>query len=248
MNPLAPALANAALSRPGDTGGGSRSAAARVFDRLLEQILKVELKPFERVSEETLAETFEVSRTPVREALARLARMGLIDIYPQRGSIIAPLRLADLRKSQFLREALEVELMLRALDRDDHDALVTALRNEITVQEAFAAIADDRRFYQSDETLHRLIAVHAGFPGIWADISVAKLHMDRFRSLSFPQLDGMEIVLAQHREIVAAIAAHDRAGAEAVMRKHLRRIFEVVDLVRARFPDCFDPNEEDTPV
>lgn len=223
--------------------GAGRSVALRTFDVLLDKILRFELKPYDQVSEAALSDSLGVSRTPVREALANLARMKLIDIFPQRGSMIAPLRLADIRKSQFLREALEVGLLNRALDSADLSELVRQLRDELLVQETFAAISDDRRFYKSDETFHQIIANHAGFPGIWHDISTAKLHMDRFRFLSFPNADNMSIVLGQHRDIVDALAAGNRTDAEHAMWRHLRRIFDVVEVVRARYPDYFDPNE-----
>lgn len=219
------------------------SVATRTYDVLLDQVLTFRLKPYDLVSEKAMAEALGVSRTPVREALARLARVGLIDIYPQRGSVVAPLRLVDLEKSQFLREALEVGLMLRALESPDRMALVQRLRNELAVQETFAAISDDRRFYKSDEALHQHIASHAGFPGIWADIMNAKLHMDRFRYLTFPRIDNMSIVLGQHRAIVDAIEAGDKAAAEEAMRTHLRRVFSVVHVVQERFPEYFDPSD-----
>jgi len=216
------------------------SVAGRTFEILRDQILTFRLKPYELVSEKAMAEALGVSRTPVREALARLATLGLIDIYPQRGSIVAPLRIGDLEKSQFLREALEVGLLVRALEGPSRPALAQALKDELALQTTLSAIGDDRRFYKSDELFHQLIAVHAGLPGIWSDIIAAKLHMDRFRFLSFPRVDNMSVVLGQHMAIVEAIERGDGHAAEAAMRTHLRRIFAVLDLVRERFPDYFE--------
>lgn len=214
--------------------------AIRTYEAILEQILTFQLKPHQRVSEKAMAAALGVSRTPVREALARLAALGLIDIYPQRGSIIAPLRVTDLEKSQFLRESLEVGLIKRAVESPRREHLQKALRNELAIQETFAAISDDRRFYKSDELFHQHIATHAGFPGIWADISTAKLHMDRFRFLSFPHIDSLPVVLAQHRQIAAALERAAAQEAEDAMRSHLRRIFKALDIVRERYPEYFD--------
>jgi DNA-binding GntR family transcriptional regulator len=222
---------------------GTGSVAARTFDVLLDQILTFRLKPYELVSEKGMSEALGVSRTPVREALARLARLRLIDIYPQRGSLVAPLRISDLQKSQFLREALEVGLVVRAVESPHRLELVHLLKNELAVQETLAEISDDRRFYKSDETFHQIIATRAGFPGIWADISAAKLHMDRFRYLSFPRVDNMTVVLGQHQAIVAAIEHGDRHEAEEAMRHHLRRVFSVIAAVQERYPDYFDPSD-----
>ncbi len=225
------------LTEIGITGA---SVGARTFDILLDQILTFRLKPNELVSEKAMSEALGISRTPVREALARLAGLGLIDIYPQRGSMVAPLRIADLEKSQFLRESLEVGLIKRAVESPRRDELIRALKGELAIQETFASISDDRRFYKSDELFHQHIAAHAGFPGIWADISAAKLHMDRFRFLSFPRLDSMSVVLGQHRRIVEALEAADALEAENAMRSHLRRIFEVLDVVKERYPEYFE--------
>jgi len=225
--------------RLADSGPGA-SVAARTFDVLLDQILTFRLKPHELISEKAMSEALGVSRTPVREALARLAGLGLIDIYPQRGSMVAPLRIADLEKSQFLRESLEVGLIKRAVESPHRELLLKELKGELAIQQTFASIGDDRRFYRSDELFHQHIATRAGFPGIWADISAAKLHMDRFRFLSFPRLDSMSVVLGQHRRIVDALERADAQEAEEAMRTHLRRIFAVLDVVRERYPQYFD--------
>lgn len=223
-----------------DGGSASASVAARTFEILLDQVLTFRLKPYELISEKAMSDALGVSRTPVREALARLAGLGLIDIYPQRGSMVAPLRIADLEKSQFLRESLEVGLIKRAIEGPRREELVKKLKGELAIQETFASISDDRRFYKSDELFHQHIATHAGLPGIWADISAAKLHMDRFRFLSFPRLDSMSVVLGQHRTIVEALERGDPLEAEEAMRMHLRRIFEVLDIVQARHPQYFE--------
>ena len=221
--------------------GSATSVAQRTFDILLDQIMTFRLKPHDLISEKAMSEALGVSRTPVREALARLASLGLLDIYAQRGSVVAPLRLADLEKSQFLREALEVGLIVRAIESENRPALLQNLEDELAIQETLSSISDDRRFYKSDELFHQHIATFAGLPGIWADISAAKLHMDRFRYLSFPRVDSMGVVIAQHRAIVEAVRKADAQEAEQVMRVHLRRIFTVLSVVQERHPDYFAP-------
>jgi DNA-binding GntR family transcriptional regulator len=215
------------------------SVAQRTFDVLLDEIMAYRLKPFELISEKAMSEALGVSRTPVREALARLASLGLIDIYPQRGSVVAPLRLASLRKSQFLREALEVGLVARAVESPQRAELVQKLKDELALQETLLTISDAQRFYRSDELFHQQIAAYGGFPGIWADISAAKLHMDRFRTLAFPRMDSMAVVLDQHRAIAGAIEAGDLHASEEAMRVHLRRIFTVLGRAQERYPEYF---------
>jgi DNA-binding GntR family transcriptional regulator len=223
------------------------SVAQRTFEILREQIMTFRLKPFELLSEKAMSEALGISRTPVREALARLAGLGLIDIYAQRGSVVAPLRLANLYKSQFLREALEVGLVARAVQSAGRLELLQKLKDELAIQDTLSSISDDRRFFSSDELFHQHIAAYGGFPGIWADISAAKLHMDRFRFLTFPRMDSMAIVIGQHRAIVDAIEAGDTQAAEAAVRVHLRRIFSVLDKVQERYPEYFSQSDAPEP-
>ena len=206
-----------------DHGRAGSATTQRVFALLLERILTFELKPFVEISEGGLAAELGVSRTPVREALARLAKLKLVDIFPQRGTVIAPLRVADLKRSQFLRESLEWGLLRRALKAPGRAALVDALRSEIAVQRTLVAIGDEARFYESDELFHRRIAQSAGLPDIWGDISDAKLHMDRFRHLMLASVETLSVVVDQHQAIVDAIEAGQPQLARRRALQHMQR-------------------------
>jgi DNA-binding GntR family transcriptional regulator len=223
-----------------DPGRAGSATAQRVFALLLDRILTFELKPFAEISEGGLAAELGVSRTPVREALARLGKLKLVDIFPQRGTMIAPLRVADLKRSQFLRESLEWGLLRRALKAPGRVALVETLRSEIVLQRTLVAIGDEARFYVSDELFHRLIAQGAGLPDIWGDISDAKLHMDRFRHLMITSVETLSAVVDQHQAIVDAIEAGDRGAAEAALKAHLRRIFAFLGRAFAAHPEYFE--------
>lgn len=216
------------------------AATQQVYATLLGSILNFELKPFSEISEGRLAEQLGISRTPVREALARLAKLQLVDIFPQRGTVIAPLRARDLTRSQFMRESLELGLLRRAIRSPERPKLVDTLRAEITLQTTLAAIGDERRFYASDELFHRHIASCADLPDIWEDISDAKLHMDRFRHLTLASVEDLPVIVSQHTAITDAIAAGDSAQAEISMKRHLRRIFAFLDRAYAAHPEYFE--------
>ncbi|VAW15624.1 Transcriptional regulator, GntR family [hydrothermal vent metagenome] len=218
----------------------SSSAASKVYDQLLDLIMNFKLKPFDLISEKVLAETLGISRTPVREALARLASVGLVDIYAQRGSVVAPLRIKALESSQFLREAVEVGLVTRAIVSPRRSELVEQLQHEISLQETLASIRDHDRFALSDELFHQYIAGAAGFSGIWDDIATARLHMNRFRSLTPPDIESLSTIIEQHRAIMQAVAALDENGAARAMQVHLRKIFPVIPELKNRFPGYFE--------
>ncbi|MHA1159036.1 MAG: GntR family transcriptional regulator, partial [Alphaproteobacteria bacterium] len=182
-----------------------------------------------------------VSRTPVREALARLAAQRLVDIYPQRGTVVSPLRRPDLERSQFIREALEVGLVQRAAAHEGRAELIRKLRAEISLQRTFSELGDDDRFYQSDEDFHRLIATFAGPSGIWEEIQRSKLHMDRARHLSLATVEkDVGIIIDQHTDIIDAIASGELSAAAEAMRIHVRRLLQFVDQLMEVHPEYFE--------
>ena len=219
---------------------GDLALSRQVYATLREQISHFARKPYEPISEQALAQELGVSRTPVREALARLSELGFVDIVPQSGSRIAPLRMADLEKSQFLREALELALLNRALERGDRAVLLRRLRTELAIQKALVEAGDVARFYASDEQFHAAIGEQAGLSAVLPEMARAKTHMDRFRHLMLSGLESLPTILAQHQAIVSAIADDDLPGAIAAMQTHLRRILAFVGKARAAHPDFFE--------
>lgn len=221
------------------------SAYTRVFDILLDLIMRFELKPFALLSEKAVSDALHVSRSPVREALARLASLGLVDIYAQRGSIVAPLRVRDLQHSQFLRECVEVGLLEKACQLADRSELGKRLDGEIALQETLARIDDHKRFAKSDELFHQYIATAVGFPNIWSEISNAKLHMNRFRMLTYPDMDSLTTIIDQHKKIAAAMKSANEEKARDAMHEHLRKIFPLIPGLIAKFPDYFETEAGD---
>ena len=79
-----------------------RSTALNVYELLRGEIVLGILKPLQPIREAVISERLSISRTPVREALLRLANLGLVDIYPQSGTVVAPIRVAKVRGSAFV--------------------------------------------------------------------------------------------------------------------------------------------------
>jgi DNA-binding GntR family transcriptional regulator len=214
------------------------SMASQVYDRLMQQILDMQLPPFQELSEARLAAEFGVSRTPVREAFARLARRGLVEILPQRGTIVSPLSENLIAKSRFIREALERPLARLAAERLTPE-IAALLKREIVLQQTFAGLGDDQDFLQSDDRFHALIAKAAGFESIWDDVREAKFHMDRIRRLSLLSQEHMLHITDEHMEIYDSMRAHDVALAEASIVRHLQSVFTDIDVIRRDHPEYF---------
>lgn len=193
-------------------------------------IVRGELAPEARISEPELTERLGISRTPLREALLRLAQEGLVDIYPQSGSFVSQIRLEQVEEAQFIREQLECGIIRRVcagIDRPSLAALHTHLKQQRDADEE----GDLERFYELDEALHATFCTIAGRPGVWRLIERSKMHMDRVRRLSLPIAEQVPRLIAQHRAIVEAVGSGSADAAEAALRTHLREVFATMSLL-----------------
>jgi GntR family transcriptional regulator, rspAB operon transcriptional repressor len=231
-----------AARKPRGNGNGTRRAAtaAKVIHRRLRaDIVSMRRNSGEAVSEKEIAARHGVSRTPVREALLRLADERLIDIVPQSGTFVARIPVAALPEAIMVRKALEqltAGLAARHAERSD----IARLHDLLQTQRRTAAAGDRDRFYEADEAFHAAIADAAGYPGIWLLVLQVKMQVDRYRRLTLPVAGRMTQVVKEHKKIVAAIEARDPDGAAAAVAEHLDRLRASIGDVRDRYPDYFD--------
>jgi len=214
-------------------------ASARIQAILRERIVGMQVPPGAPVSEKEIAEAYGVSRTPVREAVLRLAEERLVDIYPQYGTFVARIRLETLRDAMVIREALE-RVTVREAARKASDADIAALRAILDRQSASDAAGDLAGFHAADEEFHQAIAAVAEHPNLWRVVKQEKAQVDRCRMLTLPMPGRPAHVVAQHAAIVDALATRNPDAAEAAMSAHLADVLPSIDKVRAAHPDYFD--------
>lgn len=236
-------MAQTRRQSPADPGApeGVRglTASARIQAALRDQIVSMQLKPGTMLSEKELSLAFGVSRTPLREALLRLAEERLIDIFPQMGTFVSRISLPAVRDAMVIRQALERVTAREAAIRADAED-VALLRRSISDQMRFSGRKYFADFHEADEAMHQAIAAIAGYPNIWRVIKREKAQVDRGRLLMLPQLRRRPIVIAQHVDIVDAIAAGDADAAEAAMDAHLKDVLPSFVEIQKEFPDYFD--------
>jgi len=214
------------------------TAATHILAQLRQAILSMSLPPGAPLAEKELTERFGVSRTPVREALIRLAEERLVDIFPQSGTFVGRIPIEALPEAVVIRKALEGAAVDLATTRGDALAF-DALERTIDRAEALAGIGDQNGFHAADEAFHEGLAIAAGHPGIWRVAQQAKTQIDRCRRLTLPTLGRMGHVVREHRAIVAAMRGGDRALARAALDVHLSALIPDVEQIRAQHPDYF---------
>lgn len=214
------------------------TAASAVYRELHEAIVSMQLKPGNALNEKVLTERFGVSRTPVREALIRLVEDGLVNIYPQSGTFVAPIPISLIPEAVVIRKALEgatVEKAAQCANGNDVGKL-----DDILARQRFLAERQDMNgFHEADEAFHEAIAGIASYSGIWNYLKPVKVQIDRARRMTLPALGRMDHVIGEHTVIRNAIAAHDVKAACEAMRIHLGAVIPDVEQLRDAYPDWF---------
>lgn len=208
--------------------------ADQVFDRLLGDIVSGRLPPGTPMAELDLCDRLSISRTPVREALIKLADIGLVNIYPQRGTFVAPISPEAFRNGQFIREHLECALVAEAVRYIDATSL-RELDEIIERQEIAAATGSGIDFYEPDEDFHRAIARISRREEVWHVIRQTKVHFDRIRHLTLIEDRGhIPQLIDQHREVLTGLANCNEMQAVSAMRRHLREVFRRAEGILSR--------------
>ncbi|WP_328805138.1 GntR family transcriptional regulator [Stappia albiluteola] len=216
----------------------------QVYRILRAKIIRGDLAPGARISESEIARTFALSRQPVREAFIKLSEEGLVEVRPQRGTLVTKISTAAVLDARFVREAIEADVV-RLVARSVDPAVLADLRGQIELQKAIAG-GDPDQFMRLDERFHRTLSEAAGKPYAWKVIEDVKAQMDRVRFLSFIQFP-VPTLIKQHEAVVDAIAAEAPDAAEAAMRRHLREIITALPAIAEARPAFFadaDANSE----
>jgi len=215
------------------------SAAQQITQALRRAIVTLELPPGMRLSENEVALRFGVSRQPAREAMIALAKIGLVRVLSQRGTVVVKISTRQMMQVRFTREALETAIVRRACER--FDPLIRASIDSIIAAQRRAALANDHAAFQDhDERFHAALAAGADAELAWQAVIDVKCHMDRVCHLTLWNSKAMLALIVQHDAIISAIDASDADAADAAMRHHLNEILRSLPRVLADRADLFE--------
>lgn len=198
----------------------NRTLWQQVHERLREDILSGELEPGDVLTETALAESFGVSRGPVREALGRLAAEGLVTITPRRGAIIASLSADEFVEAYQVREALETLAIRLAVPRLDdagraqlHDLhqemIACAQRNEVTA------------FFEANSRFHAIFLEASGNRKLQEMYRGLMNQMSRYLARSLALRGSLDKSIAEHAAILEAVDAGDAERAAQLLADHI---------------------------
>lgn len=215
---------------PLEDASGEPSKSQRVYDYLRRRIRELKIPPGSPLRKNEIALECGVSRAPVSEAIARLASEGLVDVFPQNGSFVSPIRPEDIRECMFIRMALEVEAVKR-VTLEPSEGLLQRLEQNIQAQaDALSEkVLDLAKYDDLDEALHAEIMAAIDSPRSRHLLESARVLLDRPRFLALPEHHRPEESFNEHRRIVDAISTGDPELAASAMRVHLTKVSRAIE-------------------
>jgi len=210
----------------------------QVYTILRQAIISSQLAPGEAIRKEVVAAQLGVSRTPVSDAINRLADEGLVEIYPQTGTFVARLWLEKIETAQFVRVALETAAIRRATEQLTPETLERMQQN-LEQQRHAAAHREFEHFYELDEALHDMVSDAAGLVGLREIASRERSQIDRVRRLLLHYEARMAETLVEHEAIIAAIADRDADRAAKTMETHISQMGRMLLHLRDKRPELF---------
>ena len=223
---------------PSELYGRNISIASHVFNTLRKAIITLKLLPGNSLSEADVAKQLGVSRQPVREAFIQLSKIGMLNIIPQKGTLVVKISERDVGDARFIREAIEVAIVQRACTEATQKS-INKMHELIADQEKAAADSDQERFLELDDAFHRTIALSTDCLYGWHIVENLKAQMDRVRFLSLPDATPIKKVIDQHHQIAHEIQTGNQKAACAAMRTHLREILVSLPRLAEHHEDLF---------
>lgn len=188
---------------------------------LKENIMSLELKPGELISEIELSEKLNLSRTPIREVLMRLKNEHLVEVKPQSGTYVSLIDLDLIDEALFMRFALE-EKVIKAACENFPDEKIIELEKNLFAQRILADMdGAEREFHKLDTSFHEILFLGVGKQNIWNSILNISTHYNRMRLLSQKE-DSKSLVVKQHEAILNVIKNKEKDKAEDIVNYHMK--------------------------
>ena len=202
-----------------ESAGSARSQSEEAYLRIRERIVSLDMPPGSVVNESRLRQELKIGRTPIREALQRLARENLVRSVPHRGTFVTDVNITDLARITEVRVVLE-----------SHAARLAAERLSIADRDSFAQFLerleegpslDQRQLMRLDQQIHREIYRAARNPFLESTLERYFNLSLRLWYLVLDRQVGLREAVEEHAELLRAILAGDGPAAEESMRRHV---------------------------
>ncbi|AOK88325.1 GntR family transcriptional regulator [Paenibacillus polymyxa] len=207
-----------------------------IMQLLKKDILSLTLKPGTLLSETTLSERFQLSRTPLRDVLKWLALESYIDIYPKKGNIVSYIDLESVEQIIYLRSALEKEIMK---ELSSQIALSDVQKLSDILDRQRAVIEEDHatdQFLSLDDQFHQTMFQLVGRGFLWQLIQQSNVHYIRYRKLHMLETGKLIGIWHEHQAMLEYMLNKETTKMDGLVHHHLREDIHSLDFLR-KFAD-----------
>ncbi|MFP3920871.1 MAG: GntR family transcriptional regulator [Dichotomicrobium sp.] len=197
-----------------------RSLHAELADRVREMIVRGDLEPGAKIPERELCETFNVSRTPLREALKVLASEGFVNLTPNRGAAVSKLTRADIEEAFPVIGALESLAGELACTNATDEEIAHIARLHAQMAEHYAA-RERAPYFRLNEQIHDAIAAAARNPTLRRMQTSLASRVRRARYFANISRARWDEAMAEHEEIMEALQAREGKRLAEILKRHL---------------------------
>ncbi|WP_231968723.1 GntR family transcriptional regulator [Thermoanaerobacterium sp. RBIITD] len=209
-----------------------------IYRVIRKNIIDFNLKPGEAISENEIANTFETSRTPIRETFTKLANEELIEIYPQKGTFVSLIDIKRSQEAKFMRVNLEMEIMKLACT-EFPDEILFQLESNINQQEFCIMKKNYITIFDLDNEMHELIYKGCKKERIWSAIRFISGDYDRIRTLRLSSNPDWDTIIEDHKAIIKSIKEKNVDQGLNIIKEHLTQIDNDVILLKEKYPEYF---------
>lgn len=207
---------------------------------LQENIISLELKPGSMISEQEIAGQLNISRTPVHEALQELAKTMIVEVIPQRGSLVSLIDMKLVEESSFIRAAIEgavTELACQKATAAD----IESLEENVVLQEFYFGKENFEKFMEFDNKFHQTMYKIADRMLCYYTVQLMNIHHARFRTLRL-HISNTKRIITEHRAILDAIKQKDVQKTRKEYANHINGMFIDEKELRQKYPEYFKSN------
>ena len=207
------------------------------FRVIKENIVNLDLQPGSMISEQEIASKLSLSRTPVHEALQELAKTKIVEILPQRGSLVSFIDMNLVEESCFIRATIEsavTELACKKATPEDIDEL----EENIVLQEFYFTKQNYEKFMEYDNSFHKTMYKIADRMLCYYTVQLMTIHHNRFRTLGM-YISNASRIVTEHRAILDAITQKDSEKTREEFLHHINRTFIDEKEIRQKYPAYF---------
>ena len=216
------------------------TATDKAYNEILRRILILELPPGTYISRNEIAEQLNISKTPIREALQHLEQDGLVKIFPQSKTLVTKIDINKIKRTNFLRIAIEAEVVREMILNYDDEAIMELGKTLKKQEEMLDDITRLEEFNELDREFHNIMFKAVDQEELNDLLKLKMGHKIRARRLELPRKGKAREIYEDHKAVYEAIKEKNLKQADKYIRKHLTGTVSKIEDIKKEKPYFFD--------